>query len=154
MITDEGTNQPGMLIDDVSIPEIGYASDFESGDGGWQAEGWIRTDNVLPQQVWVQAVQRVGKDISVSRWLAPDRDSLDSAAGGSCRAGDSGRIALRPGHNRAYALYAGHSRRGPANLSVSDLVRWAPVLARITMPFHKFPPGISRIDFIPARSTC
>jgi hypothetical protein len=71
MITDDATTQPGMLIDDVTISEIGYASDFEADDGGWEAQGWVWTDNVLPQQVWVQAVQRRGAEAFISRWLAP-----------------------------------------------------------------------------------
>ena len=48
-ITDAGVNGEGFLIDDVSIPEIDYAADFESDDGGWQADGFVRIDNVLPQ---------------------------------------------------------------------------------------------------------
>ena len=60
-----------MAIDAVSIPQIGYQSDFEQDDGGWQAEGWVRTDNRLPQQVWVQAVQQIGQQVVVKRWLAP-----------------------------------------------------------------------------------
>jgi immune inhibitor A len=71
VITDDAVTQPGLVIDDVSIPEIGYQSDFEADGGGWQAAGWVRTDNRLPQQVWVQAVQQIGKQVQVSRWLAP-----------------------------------------------------------------------------------
>ncbi len=71
VITDDAINQPGMAIDDVSITEIGYQSDFETDGGGWDAAGWVRMDNRLPQQVWVQAVQQIGKQLQVSRWLAP-----------------------------------------------------------------------------------
>jgi hypothetical protein len=55
----------------VRIPELDYFSDFETDDGGWEAQGWIWTDNTLAQQVWVQAVQRFGADVTVTRWLAP-----------------------------------------------------------------------------------
>lgn len=71
MITDDAVTRPGMVIDDVSIPEIGYASDFESDSGGWQSEGWVWIDNILPQQAWVQAVQQIGTTAVISRWLAP-----------------------------------------------------------------------------------
>lgn len=71
MITDDAISQPGLAIDDVQIPEIGYSSDFETDGGGWEAEGWIRVDNRLPQQAWVQVVQQTGNDVTVSRWLAP-----------------------------------------------------------------------------------
>jgi hypothetical protein len=71
MVTDDTVNLPGLAVDDVSIPEIGYQNDFETDDGGWDAAGWVRMDNRLPQQVWVQAVQQIGKQVQVSRWLAP-----------------------------------------------------------------------------------
>ncbi len=71
MITDDAINQPGIVIDDVEIPEIGYFSDFETDGGGWESAGWIRTDNRLPQRVWVQAVQLAGGDFTVTRWMAP-----------------------------------------------------------------------------------
>ena len=48
-VTDAAVNGEGMLIDNIAIPEIGYFSDLESDDGGWQGEGFVRIDNVLPQ---------------------------------------------------------------------------------------------------------
>jgi len=75
MITDDGISQPGLAIDDVRIPEIGYQSDFESDGGGWEADGWIRIDNRLPQQAWVQAIQWVGNDVRVTQWPAAGEDS-------------------------------------------------------------------------------
>ncbi len=48
-VTDASVNGEGMMLDDLSIPAIGYFSDLEHGDGGWQAEGWVRVKNVLPQ---------------------------------------------------------------------------------------------------------
>ena len=35
-ITDEGYNGPGMVVDDLSVPEIGYSDDAEA-DNGWSA---------------------------------------------------------------------------------------------------------------------
>jgi immune inhibitor A len=71
IISDDGISQPGIAIDDMSIPEIGYESDFELDGGGWEAEGWVRIDNRLPQRAWVQTIQRAGDAVSVTRWLAP-----------------------------------------------------------------------------------
>jgi immune inhibitor A len=71
LITDDGVSQPGLAIDDVDIPEIGYSSDFEGDGGGWEANGWMRIDNRLPQQVWVQAVQQVGNEVAINRWVTP-----------------------------------------------------------------------------------
>ena len=48
-ITDALVNGDGFLLDDVSIDAIDYTSDFEADDGGWEAEGFARVENVLPQ---------------------------------------------------------------------------------------------------------
>jgi immune inhibitor A len=55
-VTDDAINQPGWLIDDISIPELDYAEDVEVGNGGWEASGFVRVDNVLPQRFIVQLV--------------------------------------------------------------------------------------------------
>ncbi len=59
-VTDEGVNLDGWLIDDVSIPELGFADDGERAEG-WRAAGWRHTDNVLAQGYVVQVVE-VGVD--------------------------------------------------------------------------------------------
>jgi hypothetical protein len=48
-VTDANVTGEGFLLDDLSIPEIGYTTDFETDNGGWQPEGWARIQNVLPQ---------------------------------------------------------------------------------------------------------
>lgn len=48
-INDQGFNAPGIMLDAISIPELGYSDDVEAGDGGWQAEGFVRVDGDLPQ---------------------------------------------------------------------------------------------------------
>lgn len=48
-ITDAAVHGEGLLLDSVSIPEIGYSTDFEEDDGGWTAEGFVRIENSLPQ---------------------------------------------------------------------------------------------------------
>ena len=70
VITDAASIRHGMAIDDLRIDTIGYVDSFESESELWDAQGWIRTDNRLPQRTWVQAVQQVGNDLTVSRWLA------------------------------------------------------------------------------------
>lgn len=56
-ITDPGLNQPGWLIDDISIPEIGFSDDAEHGDGGWTVDGFVRSSNDLVQSYVVQLVE-------------------------------------------------------------------------------------------------
>jgi hypothetical protein len=48
-ITDAAVNGEGFLLDDVSIPEIDYTTDFETDNGGWDAQGFVRLQNRLPQ---------------------------------------------------------------------------------------------------------
>lgn len=48
-VTDAAVNGEGMLIDDVSVEAVNYFSDFESDDGGWEANGFVRVQNALPQ---------------------------------------------------------------------------------------------------------
>ena len=55
--TDAAFVERGMFVDDVAIDEIGYADDFESGDGGWisdaqafvgsPGEGWMMTSGTF-----------------------------------------------------------------------------------------------------------
>jgi immune inhibitor A len=48
-VTDAAVNGEGLLLDDISIPEIDYFTDFELDDGGWTADGFVRIQNRLPQ---------------------------------------------------------------------------------------------------------
>lgn len=48
-ITDANVNGEGFLLDDISIPEIDYFSDLEVDNGGWEAVGFVRIKNILPQ---------------------------------------------------------------------------------------------------------
>jgi len=59
-LTDAGVTHAGFFVDDIEIPEINYRNDAESGDDGWQAKGFIRHANILPQQ-WLVQLITVGK---------------------------------------------------------------------------------------------
>jgi immune inhibitor A len=48
-VTDAAVNGEGMLIDDISVDAVNYSSDFETDDGGWVADGFVRVQNALPQ---------------------------------------------------------------------------------------------------------
>jgi hypothetical protein len=56
VITDEALNYPGLAVDDITIPELGYSYDAERDDGGWQAEGWLRVTDHVPQDFSAQLV--------------------------------------------------------------------------------------------------
>lgn len=65
-ITDDAFNAPSWAIDDISIPEINWTDTIEKGAGDWQARGFVRSDNVLPQRFTVQVVE-TGKTTTVAR---------------------------------------------------------------------------------------
>ena len=56
VITDEALNHPGLALDDISIPELDYSDDAEEGNGGWQAQGWLRVGDQVPQDYVVQLI--------------------------------------------------------------------------------------------------
>jgi immune inhibitor A len=94
-ITDEAVNQPGLLLDDIAIPEIGYESDFELDDGGWEAAGFVRTANGIPQE-WILQLVVFGGQTTVERlelaedgtgeWLVPLGGTADRAVVAICAA--------------------------------------------------------------------
>jgi hypothetical protein len=55
-VTDQGYNAGGVALDDVAVPEIGFADDAEA-DDGWTAEGFLRSGNVIPQTWSLQLVE-------------------------------------------------------------------------------------------------
>jgi immune inhibitor A len=63
-VTDMAVNGEGFLLDDVRIPEIQYSENFETGDGGWVGNGFVRMQNHLPQR-FVVSIIRNGKKIVI-----------------------------------------------------------------------------------------
>jgi immune inhibitor A len=64
-ITDAAVNGEGMLIDDFSIPEINYFTDFETGPDGWESAGWVRIKNELPQNYGLALIE-IGEEKNVT----------------------------------------------------------------------------------------
>ncbi|MGH2543252.1 MAG: hypothetical protein ACRDIB_10655, partial [Ardenticatenaceae bacterium] len=56
VITDDALNYNGFVVDDISIPELGYDETFDEDLVGWEPTGFVRVDNLLPQHFIVQAV--------------------------------------------------------------------------------------------------
>lgn len=65
VITDDAVNDPGMALDSLQIPEIGWSDDVERAADGWTAEGFVRTDNRLPQQWKLRLVRNTGSTTTV-----------------------------------------------------------------------------------------
>lgn len=57
-VTDLAVNGEGFLLDDIQIPEIQYTEGFETGDGGWEANGFVRIQNRLPQSFQISIIRR------------------------------------------------------------------------------------------------
>lgn len=49
-LTDEATTGQGFVLDDIAIPEIGYADDMEGRGNGWEAAGFVYSGNPVPQR--------------------------------------------------------------------------------------------------------
>lgn len=74
-ITDAAVNGEGFLLDDVSIPEIGYTTDFENGDGGWDAQGFVRLQNRLPQTFAISVI-RISDNTTVESYMVNPGETL------------------------------------------------------------------------------
>jgi hypothetical protein len=70
-VTDAAVNRAGFVVDDLSIPELDYATDFEQDDAGWEGEGFVRMDNILPQSFVVQVIV-YGDETHVERMALTD----------------------------------------------------------------------------------
>jgi hypothetical protein len=66
VITDEAVNRPGVCLDDISVPELGYRTDVETGADGWHAAGWGRVTANIPQLYLVQLIT-FGEETRVER---------------------------------------------------------------------------------------
>jgi immune inhibitor A len=73
VITDDSINHPGLCLDDVSLPALGFEDGAEEDDAGWQAAGWVRVGDHVPQQFLVQVIT-LGDSVGVQR-LALDEQN-------------------------------------------------------------------------------
>ncbi|WP_026370754.1 immune inhibitor A domain-containing protein [Kallotenue papyrolyticum] len=74
MITDDAVNRPGLAIDNIRLPEIGFVDDVEQPRDDWTAQGWVRTDNRLPQR-WELRLVRIGAQGVTFEEVALDADN-------------------------------------------------------------------------------
>ncbi|MCY4061669.1 MAG: immune inhibitor A [Chloroflexi bacterium] len=69
LMSDFATKYRGLAIDNLRIDTIGFHDSFETPDDAWIAEGWLRTDNRLPNNTWLQVAQDTREGIEISRSL-------------------------------------------------------------------------------------
>lgn len=72
-ITDAALNGEGLLLDDVRIDAINYKEDFETGDGGWQGDGFVRIENALPQTYRLALITKGATTTVTPIQLNPDQ---------------------------------------------------------------------------------
>jgi immune inhibitor A len=87
-ITDDAVTRPGFVLDAVSVPELGYRDSFEGEVTNWEAAGFVRHNNVLPQ-VFIAQLIEMGKKPRVvalpidadgtGRWEIPLGSDLQEA---------------------------------------------------------------------------
>lgn len=75
-VTDAAVNGFGLVIDDIHIDAINHYSDFELDDGGWFGEGFVRIQNILPQEFRVSVIS-FGDEITVT---SLELDELNQAS--------------------------------------------------------------------------
>ena len=104
-VTDDAVNGRGLCLDDFAIDEIGWADDAES-DGGWEANGFARVNNLVPEEFLVQIVRKApGGTAEVTRLL------LDGEADGEIRLAD---VNAEPGEQVAVIVSAVTREAGSA----------------------------------------
>jgi immune inhibitor A len=72
-LTDEASTRSGFVLDDIAIPEIGYADNVEGGENDWQSGGFVRSDNQVPQRYLALLIGVTGDRVTVDR-LAVEPD--------------------------------------------------------------------------------
>ena len=71
-VTDAAVNGEGFMVDDIAIPQMNYFADFEVDDGGWEAAGFVRIQNVLAQTFRLAMIS-IGAETKVEYLtLSPD----------------------------------------------------------------------------------
>lgn len=112
VVTDDAVNRPGVALDAIEIPEIGFWDGAE-GEAGWEAEGWARVSSRVPVRFALQ-ILRLRKD-------------------GEAQVE---RLPLRADGSGAWLIEAGPDRR--VVLAIAALARFttepAPYTVRVALP--------------------
>lgn len=80
-VSDEGVNNAGLALDDITIPEIGFQDDAETGSGGWVMDGFVRTLNAVPQRFFVTVIDREASAVEEVHLDAFNRGAVGVPAG-------------------------------------------------------------------------
>lgn len=75
-LTDAAVNGSGFLVDDISIPETGYFTDFESDNAGWHSEGFVRIGSAIPQSFRLVMISQ-GSSTSVIQYTLDGDNTIN-----------------------------------------------------------------------------
>jgi immune inhibitor A len=64
-VTDDAVTNPGFCVDDITVPELGFADDVET-NSGWDAKGFVRSSNTIPQTYMLRLIT-VGQKTEVQQ---------------------------------------------------------------------------------------
>ncbi len=67
VITDDAILQPGMALDNIAIPEIGFLNTGDVLAENCSAAGWASVSNALPQRLVIMVVQQLEDEIVTDR---------------------------------------------------------------------------------------
>lgn len=76
-VTDAAVNGEGFLLDDIQIKAIDYNTDFESDNGGWFPQGWVRIQNHLPQSYKVILLEYKSGDVFINEIELSDSQTAE-----------------------------------------------------------------------------
>jgi len=87
-VTDDAIVHAGFFLDDIAVPEIGFADGFERPSGRWHVAGAVRTDLIVPQRYAVQVIRwdRRGVQVIPLPLQADQTGALTVAAEGKGKA--------------------------------------------------------------------
>jgi hypothetical protein len=74
VLTDFTTNRDGLQLDNIEIPELNFFDGAEDEQAGWEAQGFIRSDNLVPAR-WLAWVVKPGPEIE---WIELQPDQSES----------------------------------------------------------------------------
>ncbi|HSH03079.1 MAG TPA: hypothetical protein VLL52_11220 [Anaerolineae bacterium] len=88
-VTDDAYHEQGFALDNIHIPELGFTDDVEAGPGQWQAAGFVRHTNVLPQKFALRLILISDEEVKVEelpltadnngRWSLPLNQTFNQA---------------------------------------------------------------------------
>lgn len=74
-ITDEAVAGEGFVLDNIEVPAIEYASDFEQDNGGWELRGFVNITNAIPQTYLVSVFSTNGS-APMQKFIVKDGQGL------------------------------------------------------------------------------